>query len=160
MIRKIVATTSMMALAGGLVVGSSAPGFAQAPDGRMLLLACSRGCSGSQEHGMSHQETNQQETSRQGGDQHETTHPRLVQGQATSAPPAAGNQADARLASKAQELCPVLGAKVDRSVFTDHEGKRVYFCCPACISRFKEDPARYIQQMQSQGVTLERTSGN
>ena len=36
------------------------------------------------------------------------------------------------------ETCPVMGGKVDSKIFTEYEGKKVYFCCPGCISQFKK----------------------
>jgi YHS domain-containing protein len=43
-----------------------------------------------------------------------------------------------------QTTCPVMGGAIDDKVFTDHEGRRIYFCCPGCIETFKADPARYL----------------
>ena len=60
-------------------------------------------------------------------------------------------------APRRQELCPVLGGKVNPSVFADYEGRRIHFCCPACVARFMEEPAKYMKEMQSQGIPLERT---
>lgn len=54
-----------------------------------------------------------------------------------------------------QKLCPLTGQPVDKSQFVDYEGKRVYFCCAACKEPFLKDPAKYIQAMESAGVTLE-----
>lgn len=54
-----------------------------------------------------------------------------------------------------QETCPVMGGKIDRSVYTDYQGKRVYFCCPACISEFEKKPGEYIRKMEAAGVRLE-----
>ena len=59
--------------------------------------------------------------------------------------------------AKAQALCPVIGGKVDKKIFADHEGKRGYFCCAACIATFKKDPARYVKDMESKGIVLDKT---
>ena len=32
-------------------------------------------------------------------------------------------------ASNVQMTCPVEGGKIDKSVYVDYQGKRVYFCC-------------------------------
>lgn len=56
-----------------------------------------------------------------------------------------------------QTSCPVMGGKIDRNTFSDHEGKRVYFCCPSCRERFEQDPAAYVKKLEDQGITLERT---
>jgi len=58
---------------------------------------------------------------------------------------------------KAQTLCPVSGKAIKKDVYTDYNGKRIYFCCPGCSDDFDKDPARYVQQMESQGVILEKT---
>lgn len=49
-----------------------------------------------------------------------------------------------------QKTCPVMGGKIDAKVYTDHEGRRVYFCCPACIDKFKKSPAQYLAKLDSQ----------
>ena len=60
-------------------------------------------------------------------------------------------------ALKAQETCPVMGGKLDRSIYVDHEGKRVYFCCDDCPKMFKADPDKYMKKMADEGVILEDT---
>jgi YHS domain-containing protein len=47
-----------------------------------------------------------------------------------------------------QKICPVMGGKINPTVYTDHEGKRIYFCCPECIDTFKKDPAKYLAKMR------------
>jgi YHS domain-containing protein len=44
----------------------------------------------------------------------------------------------------------------NKEVYTDYEGKRVYFCCPGCLPEFKKDPAKYIKKLEDAGVTLEK----
>jgi YHS domain-containing protein len=55
----------------------------------------------------------------------------------------------------AQTTCPVMGGNINREVYMDYEGKRVYFCCPSCIGEFEKDPERYMKKMTEEGVTLE-----
>ena len=57
-----------------------------------------------------------------------------------------------------QKKCPVMGGKINKDVYADYEGKRVYFCCEACISTFKSDPAKYVKKLEGEGVTLETVS--
>jgi multidrug efflux pump subunit AcrA (membrane-fusion protein)/YHS domain-containing protein len=58
------------------------------------------------------------------------------------------NTARAAKESKdAQTLCPVMGNPIDPKVFVDYRGVRVYFCCPACIEKFRADPAKYIPKL-------------
>jgi YHS domain-containing protein len=54
-----------------------------------------------------------------------------------------------------QKTCPVMGGKINKDIYADYEGKRVYFCCDACISPFKKDPAKYITKLEGEGVVLE-----
>ncbi len=56
---------------------------------------------------------------------------------------------------KPQTNCPVMGGKIDRDVYTDYQGQRVYFCCPACIEKFEKDPEKYFKKLQEEGVLLE-----
>jgi len=59
---------------------------------------------------------------------------------------------------KPQKMCPVMGAKIDKSVYTDHEGNRIYFCCAACIDTFKKDPEGYMKKMKADGIAFEKIS--
>jgi YHS domain-containing protein len=56
-----------------------------------------------------------------------------------------------------QKYCPITGEKIDKSVYLDHEGKRVYLCCAACKDAFLKDPKKHIQAMESKGITLEKS---
>lgn len=58
----------------------------------------------------------------------------------------------------AQTTCPVMGGAIVKSLFTDYKGKRIYVCCPGCVSVVKNDPEKYINKLEAQGVTLERVS--
>jgi len=47
-------------------------------------------------------------------------------------------------------LCPVMGnhAKVTADTeFTDHDGKRYYYCCGGCKPKFEADPAIYLDKL-------------
>jgi YHS domain-containing protein len=56
---------------------------------------------------------------------------------------------------KPQALCPVLGGNVDKNVYADYQGKRIYFCCQGCDAEFKKDPEKYMKNLKDEGVTLE-----
>jgi YHS domain-containing protein len=56
-----------------------------------------------------------------------------------------------------QTVCPVLGDKIDKNIYADYQGKRVYFCCAGCVEPFKKDPGKYLKKMEEQGVTPEKT---
>lgn len=44
-----------------------------------------------------------------------------------------------------QTLCPVLGHKIDKSIYSEYKGERYYFCCSACIEKFDNDPEKYTR---------------
>jgi len=58
--------------------------------------------------------------------------------------------------AKPQTVCPVLGGKVNKQVYIDYQGKRVYFCCQGCDAQFRKDPEKYMKKIQEQGITLEK----
>ena len=55
-----------------------------------------------------------------------------------------------------QTLCPVLGGNIDKKVFIDYQGKRIYFCCSGCPAEFSKDPEKYLKKIEAQGITLEK----
>ena len=46
-----------------------------------------------------------------------------------------------------QKTCPVMGGPINKDIFIDYKGKKVYFCCPGCESRFRENPEKYIPRL-------------
>lgn len=62
-----------------------------------------------------------------------------------------------KTAPRSQTTCPVMGGEIDRNLYVDHSGKRLYVCCAGCIAKIKEDPALYIERLESEGIALDRT---
>jgi len=58
---------------------------------------------------------------------------------------------------KTQVACPVQGGKINKDLYVDYKGQRVYFCCPSCIEVFKKDPEGYLRKMREQGVIPEKS---
>lgn len=56
--------------------------------------------------------------------------------------------------SKPQEICPVMGGKIDKEIYSDYQGQRVYFCCPSCVDKFKENPEKYIEKLKKEHVRI------
>jgi YHS domain-containing protein len=54
-----------------------------------------------------------------------------------------------------QATCPVMGGKPVETVYTDYQGKRIYFCCPGCIDIFNKDPEKYMEKLKKDGAVLE-----
>ena len=59
-------------------------------------------------------------------------------------------------AAAPQTTCPVLNGKINKNIYTDYKGQRVYFCCQGCIAEFNKNPDKYLQKMKEQGVTPEK----
>ncbi|MGD0826669.1 MAG: YHS domain-containing protein [Desulfobaccales bacterium] len=57
---------------------------------------------------------------------------------------------------KPQTVCPVLGGNIDKKLFIDYQGKRIYFCCSGCPAEFSKDPEKYMKKIEAQGITLEK----
>jgi YHS domain-containing protein len=53
----------------------------------------------------------------------------------------------AAAASTEQTLCPVTGDKIDKKVFVEYKGKKVYFCCSMCVAQFNKDPEKYMAKL-------------
>jgi YHS domain-containing protein len=60
---------------------------------------------------------------------------------------------------KQQVACPVKGGKINKDIYVDYQGQRVYFCCPECIPIFKTNPEAFLRKMREQGVVPEKSPG-
>jgi hypothetical protein len=50
-----------------------------------------------------------------------------------------------------QTTCPVMGGKINKDLYVDHDGKRVYVCCKGCIGTVQKDPEKYIKKLADKG---------
>ena len=58
--------------------------------------------------------------------------------------------------AKVQTTCPVMGGKINKSMFTDVLGKRIYVCCSGCIAKINAEPAKHIKILEDRGEGVER----
>ena len=58
---------------------------------------------------------------------------------------------------KPQTICPVQGGEIDKSIYTDYKGYRIYFCCKGCPEEFNQDPEKYMKKLRESGVVLEES---
>ena len=56
-----------------------------------------------------------------------------------------------------QTKCPVMGEDINKTIFVDYQGHRVYFCCGMCPPKFKENPEKYLTAMAKEGIVLEKS---
>jgi YHS domain-containing protein len=57
--------------------------------------------------------------------------------------------------ARAQTTCPVMGGNINKDIFADYQGKRIYFCCQGCDTEFNKNPEKYLKMLEEQGVTPE-----
>ena len=55
--------------------------------------------------------------------------------------------APAVAAAAEQTICPVMGDKIDKNIFVEYQGKKVYFCCPECKGKFEKEPEKYLSKL-------------
>ncbi len=47
-----------------------------------------------------------------------------------------------------QTVCPVMaGNPIDKNIFVEYKGKRVYFCCADCKAKFEANPEKYLDKL-------------
>jgi YHS domain-containing protein len=47
-----------------------------------------------------------------------------------------------------QTTCPVMeGNPIDKTLFVEYKGKKVYFCCIGCPEKFLADPEKYVAKL-------------
>ena len=49
-----------------------------------------------------------------------------------------------------------MGGKINKKLFVDTGGKRIYVCCQGCIAAIKKDPGKYVSKLEKQGISLDR----
>ena len=59
-----------------------------------------------------------------------------------------------------QKFCPVTGDPIRKNVYVDYKGRRIYFCDPACVGMFKQDPEKYLKILDEQEAKAQETSSS
>ena len=54
------------------------------------------------------------------------------------------------LLESVQKNCPVTDEPINKQIFTDYKGRRIYFCCPDCVGPFKKDPEKFLNKLQAE----------
>jgi YHS domain-containing protein len=57
-----------------------------------------------------------------------------------------------------QTICPVMGGKINKAIFTEYKGRKIYFCCPGCIANFEAEPEKYLAKLSASSVRLDSAS--
>lgn len=61
-----------------------------------------------------------------------------------AAPPESEEVASAEIE---QTICPVMKGAINKNLFTEYKGKKVYFCCAGCKGKFEKEPEKYIAKL-------------
>ncbi|HBG26113.1 MAG TPA: hypothetical protein DDX75_03355 [Phycisphaerales bacterium] len=51
------------------------------------------------------------------------------------------------IADNGQTTCPVMGGPINKDIFVEYQGKKVYFCCAGCIEQFNKEPEKYLPKL-------------
>jgi YHS domain-containing protein len=46
-----------------------------------------------------------------------------------------------------QTICPVMGGPINKDIFVEYQGKKVYFCCEQCKADFEKNPEKYLAKL-------------
>ena len=49
-----------------------------------------------------------------------------------------------------QTKCPVNGKLIEKNLFVDYQGRRVYFASEKCVDKFSKEPAKYLTKLDKQ----------
>ena len=55
--------------------------------------------------------------------------------------------AEAVAAAVEQTTCPIMDNPINKALFTEYKGKKVYFCCPGCKEKFEAAPEQYLAKL-------------
>ncbi len=61
---------------------------------------------------------------------------------------------------KPQTACPVMGGPIDKALYVDVKGKRIYLCCAACEDAIRAEPDKYIKKIEQRGQTVADAPGH
>lgn len=56
-----------------------------------------------------------------------------------------------------QTHCPVMNLPIDRALYHDHAGRRIYVCCPGCLEDVRKRADEMIREHAARGIAFERT---
>jgi len=71
----------------------------------------------------------------------------VLNGCKKSEPAAPAETEKAVSATIQQAICPVMGGAINKDIFTEYKGKKVYFCCAGCKEKFEKEPENYLAKL-------------
>jgi len=62
--------------------------------------------------------------------------------------PATTKEATSQAAKQIEQTtCPVMGGPINKDIYYEYKGKKVYFCCSDCLAKFKAEPEKYLSKL-------------
>ena len=52
-----------------------------------------------------------------------------------------------KAAAAEQKTCPVMEGTINKKLYTEYKGKKVYFCCAGCKTKFEKNPEKYLDKL-------------
>jgi YHS domain-containing protein len=65
------------------------------------------------------------------------------------------NKPDLPEGLKYQTVCPVTGKEINKDIYLNIQGHRIYFNNPAALDSMKQDPDKYFKKAGEEGVVFE-----
>lgn len=80
----------------------------------------------------------------------------MIAGAASAVDEHSGHGANVQKKTKVvpQETCPVMGGQVNKAIYADHEGRRIFGCCPGCVVPIQKNFAKYAKKVEAAGETV------
>ena len=54
---------------------------------------------------------------------------------------------ESAVAAIEQTECPVMGGAINKDIFVEYQGQKVYFCCEPCKEKFTKAPEQYLAKL-------------
>lgn len=64
----------------------------------------------------------------------------------------------AALSAGTQKTCPVMGGEINKSLFVEQDGKKIYVCCESCIEELTNNFSKYEKKLTDSGQSVEVVS--
>ncbi len=55
-----------------------------------------------------------------------------------------------------QTHCPVMDLPINREFYHDHDGHRIYVCCPGCLDEVRERAGEIVEEQRDKGIVFEK----
>ena len=59
-----------------------------------------------------------------------------------------------------QKTCPVMGGQIDKELYVEQDGKRIYVCCAACLDKVENDFSKHTLKLEESGQNPEITGNS